>query len=79
MCVAMAFFALLMLVVYQMWERNLTNLRIFHFPSKVLGTRKLLTELFSKSGSRDGGGFTTIAVETLLFVCESTENGKEGN
>ena len=53
----MAFFVLLMIVIYQMWERNPTNLRVFHFPSKVMDIRKLLTGHFSKNG---GDGFTMI-------------------
>ena len=44
-----------MLVVYPIWERDPTNLSVFHFPSEVMDTRKLLTELFSKNGSSDGG------------------------
>ena len=44
------------------------NQRVFHFPSEVMDTRKLVTELFSKNGSSDGGGFTMIVVQTKYFV-----------
>ena len=80
------FFVRLMLVIYPIWERDPTNLSVFHFPSEVMDTRKLLTELFSKNGSSNGGGFTMISSDgnrVFCYLCvKALKTGKmtaEGN
>ena len=68
-----------MLVIYQMLEGNLINLRVFHFSSEVMDTGKLLIKLSSKNNSSNGNNFTMIVLKTrgLLFVRKSIENKKD--
>ena len=61
-----------MLVVYPIWERDPTNLSVFHFPSEVMDTRKLLTELFSKNGSSDGGERSASALRRVKTYLRTT-------